>query len=150
MRTSTESFKDYSDIIDHPHHQSLVHPHMSLHDRAAQFSPFAALTGYEDMISEEARITEDESHLDEYSRDILDRLISRISDEIESGNEPKVKLTVFTPDEKKQGGRYEDRIETIRKIDTVERKLILKRQRESGAYETIDVERISKIEMIDV
>ena len=47
----------YGDIIDLPHHQSQVHPHMSLYDRAAQFAPFAALTGYDDMISEEARET---------------------------------------------------------------------------------------------
>lgn len=45
----------YKDIIDMPHHQSLTHPHMSLYDRAAQFAPFAALTGYEDMINEEAQ-----------------------------------------------------------------------------------------------
>lgn len=50
----------YADIIDMPHHVSTKHPHMSLHDRAAQFSPFAALSGYEDMIDEEARLTQEQ------------------------------------------------------------------------------------------
>ncbi len=50
----------YADIINMPHHQSTKHPHMSLHDRAAQFSPFAALSGYEDMIDEEARLTQEQ------------------------------------------------------------------------------------------
>ena len=52
-----EARRIYGDIIDMPHHQSKTHPHMSLYDRAAQFAPFAALTGYEDMINEEINQT---------------------------------------------------------------------------------------------
>ena len=62
----------YDDIIHLPHHQSQVHPHMSLSDRAAQFSPFAALTGYDDAVQETARLTESRIELDENSRVLLD------------------------------------------------------------------------------
>ena len=61
----------YADIIDLPHHQSPTRPHMSLYDRAAQFAPFAALTGYDDMVAEEARIVDNKIELSETEIDRL-------------------------------------------------------------------------------
>ena len=63
--------KDYSDIIDHPHHVSRTHPQMSMHDRAAQFSPFAALTGFDAAVAEEARVTDKRMELEEDERQRL-------------------------------------------------------------------------------
>ena len=60
--------KDYSDIIDHPHHVSRTRPQMSMHDRAAQFSPFAALTGFDAAVAEEARVTDKRMELEEDER----------------------------------------------------------------------------------
>ena len=67
----TRARRIYGDIIDLPHHQSSRHPHMSLYDRAAQFAPFAALTGYGDMVAEEARLTEGKPELSEDEREQL-------------------------------------------------------------------------------
>lgn len=61
---------DYSDIIDHPHYQSKTRPHMSMYDRAAQFSPFAALTGYEEFVEETAREETDRMNMLPYTPDI--------------------------------------------------------------------------------
>ena len=111
----------YADIFDHPRHVSKRHPPMSLYDRAAQFAPFAALTGYEDMIGEEARP--------------VDRRIELSEDEtrmLENGETPKAEITRFIPDPLKAGGRYETAAETIRRIDTVRGVLILARTEGRG------------------
>ena len=85
----------YADIIDHPHWQSKSRPHMSLYDRAAQFSPFAALTGYDDMVSEEARIVERRVEPSEDEAERLNRELSLIHDTIEKGTYPTVSITYF-------------------------------------------------------
>ena len=96
----------YDDIINLPHHQSKTHPHMPLHDRAAQFAPFAALAGYDDMVRETGRLTEAETDLSEDDREVLDRKISRIASALKNRQYPAVTITVFVPDEKKDGGSY--------------------------------------------
>ena len=73
---------EYEDIIALPHHVSVSHPQMSLADRAAQFSPFAALTGYEDAIDESARLTEERIELDENAREELDEKLRQIREGI--------------------------------------------------------------------
>lgn len=124
MNTS-DARKVYADIIDMPHHQSPMRQHMSLYDRAAQFSPFAALTGYDDMIKEEARLTDDMKELSETDFETLNQQIALISKEIEERNHPEVTVTYFIPDKLKSGGRYEKVSGTIKRIDSLDRRLIL-------------------------
>ena len=117
----------YADIIDHPHWESPKHPPMSLYDRAAQFSPFAALTGYEDMIGEEARLVDNRIELSEEELEELNRTLGRINEAIEAGEKPMLTITFFVPDPLKAGGIYETVTEKVRRIDPVEQKIILDR-----------------------
>ena len=118
----------YADIIDLPHHQSAVRPHMSLYDRAAQFSPFAALSGYEDMVDEEARLVDNRIEPGEEDVEQLERALAAIRDEIGSGSRPAVTVTYFIPDPLKPGGRYETITETVKRIDSVSRTLVLEKK----------------------
>ena len=117
----------YADIIDHPHWVSPKHPPMSLYDRAAQFAPFAALSGYEDMIDEEARLTDNRIELSEGELEELNRTLGRINEAIEAGEKPVLTITYFIPDPLKPGGVYEKVTEKIRRIDPVGQKIILNR-----------------------
>ena len=135
----------YADIIDKPHHVSATHPHMSLYDRAAQFSAYKALSGYEDMVLEEARITEEEPELSEGQMEVLGQKLDLIADVIEDGEHPLVTFSVFIPDERKSGGKYVDMRERIKKVDTVFRKVVLMKQRESGVNEAVEFDRIIDI-----
>ena len=120
--------KLYADIIDMPHHQSETHPHMSLHDRAAQFAPFAALTGYDDMIDEEARLVDNRIELDDESIDKINRALSKIRDLIDQGVDPEVTITYFVPDPlKPTGGKYVTSTEHIKKVDATFQNIILER-----------------------
>lgn len=111
----------YEDIINLPHHVSSVHPQMSMLERAAQFSPFAALTGYDSAIKETARLTDVKAMLDNTELLIIN---STIEEALESKKE--VSLTFFVKDERKaEGGRYEVVSGYIKKIDSYEGKLIL-------------------------
>ncbi len=115
----------YADIIDLPHWQSPTRPHMSLYDRAAQFASYKALSGYEDMVAEEARLTDSEAPLSENAMVLLNQKLNLISDVIEDGIRPELAFTVFVPDQKKSGGKYVNMIGTVKKIDTVYRRVIL-------------------------
>ena len=114
----------YADIIDLPHHQSETRPHMSLYDRAAQFAPFAALSGYDDMVVETARLTDSEIELSDSEIDIITDVIAEIAHLTEKGDHPTVSLTHFIPDKYKQGGSYEPFSGIVKRIDPVEKKLI--------------------------
>jgi len=130
----------YDDMIHLPHHQSTTRAQMSLHDRAAQFAPFAALTGHEAAIEETARLTEDEITLDDTAlADINDRLYE-ISQHL--SEQWKVSVTYFRPDAKKQGGAYLTDVGTIRKINEIEQFIIM----DSGIC--IKMEQIIKIEVV--
>ena len=122
----TDARQVYGDIIDLPRHQSLKHPHMSLYDRAAQFAPFAALSGYDEMVGEEARLTDLQIVPGESDLDRLDRAFRRLSALLSSGLHPEVSVLVFVPDPRKSGGRYETRTGRVRRLDTYEKKLILR------------------------
>lgn len=113
----------YDDILNMPHHISAKHPRMDFLDRAAQFSPFAALTGYDAAIEETARLTEEKVELDEDRLKILDRKLS----ELMEGDlaKKKVSITYFVPDEKKKGGKYVTVSGNIKKLDKNSRQLIL-------------------------
>ena len=109
-----------------PHHVSAKHRHMSMTERAAQFSPFAALNGYEDAVSETARLTDGRPDLDEYERDAIDRKLREI---MESDEDLPVTLTYFRPDAKNAGGAYLTLNGKVSDIDEVGRIVIM----ESGA-----------------
>ena len=115
----------YADIIGLPHHQSSKRPHMSLHDRAAQFAPFAALSGYDEMVGEEARLTERQVTPGESDLDSLDRKFRRLADLFSHKQRPVVSALVFMPDPCKAGGRYETVTGRAKKLDLYEKKLIL-------------------------
>ncbi len=115
--------KSYDDIINLPHHVSVTRPYMSAHDRAAQFSPFAALSGHEAAIKETARLTDKRIELDEYSKYALNDKLQIIADRIEEQHE--IIITYFRPDEKKKGGAYVTASGTVKKIDEYERSVVM-------------------------
>ena len=115
--------RNYDDIINMSHPVSKKHPQMAAIDRAAQFSPFAALTGHEDAIRETARLVEEEIVLDEDEKALLDVKLQKIKMHI--SERPKVTLIYFKPDERKEGGAYETICSSVKKIDEYNRKLIL-------------------------
>ena len=150
----TQGFKEgepngrdvYPDIIDHPHWQSPTRPHMSLYDRAAQFSAFDALAGYSDMVREEQRLTDKEMELDENTLNSLNQKLSLIADVIADGHHPELTFTIFKPDEHKAGGAYVDVTDTVRRIDTVGRKVVLmSKEGKAGSNKVIDFDRIVSI-----
>lgn len=113
----------YDDIIDLPHHVSSSRPRMSMLDRAAQFSPFAALTGYDAAIKEMGRLTDRRIELSEDSRAALDRKQQLLVDNI--ADHPEVSVTYFIPDERKSGGAYVTVTGNVKKVDDYQRLLVL-------------------------
>ena len=106
---------NYDDIIDLPHHVSETHPPMSRADRAAQFSPFAALTGYDAAVRETARVTERRIELGEGVKAELNARLNCILEHLPE--HPQVSITYFVPDEKKSGGVYRTVTGAVRKLD---------------------------------
>ena len=113
----------YKDILDLPHHVSRNHPQMSLRDRAAQFSPFAALDGHSDAIRETARQTEQRRELDDEERARLDALLRHLAAHI--GEKPEVTIEHFVADAQKDGGAYVRTTGRLAAISPVSRKLTL-------------------------
>lgn len=122
MKTE-DAEKKYGDIIHLPHHVSSVHPHMPVSDRAAQFAPFAALTGYGDVIKETARLTDEEPDLSEDEKQELNYKIQLAC--ALPGEKPEIVLTYFVQDEKKSGGAYHTARGKIRRIDPDAGQIIL-------------------------
>lgn len=120
-----------------PHPVSKVHPQMSMAERAAQFSPFAALTGYGDAVKETARLTDKKIELDEDAKEILDEKLRRIQEQIKE--RPKVEIIYFQPDGRKKGGSYITIEGCIKKID--DSKMIVVMQDETK----ISIEDITEI-----
>ncbi len=114
----------YKDIIDLPHHQASDRKHMSLYDRAAQFAAFQALSGYEDMIFETSRLTDDFIELPENIKEELDRKFVFLSSLIDEGFRPEITVTYFIPDTTKTGGSYASFSGEVKTIDTAFHKLI--------------------------
>lgn len=112
----------YDDIIGLEHHVSKTREPMSMTDRAAQFSPFAALTGYEGVVAEAARLTDEKVELDGESVEILDGRLRLIADNIEKC--PQVTITYFKPDKRKSGGKYLTENCKVKAIDTIGRSLL--------------------------
>lgn len=113
----------YDDIIGLERPVSLSHPPMNRSKRAAQFSPFSALSGYEDAVEETGRRTEEKVELDEDAKRLLDQKLQIIL--AMPPNERNVTITYFSPDEKKQGGRYITISAQLKKFDSYEKCLVL-------------------------
>ena len=113
---------NYNDIINNPHHTSKTRKRMSQSNRAAQFAPFAALTGYDTAIGEAARLTETQIELDDKTKEILNMKLSFLKDHIM--DRPYVTVTYFVPDAKKGGGAYVDYSGNIRVIDETQQTII--------------------------
>lgn len=113
----------YEDIVNLPPHISKKHPQPSMMDRAARFAPFAAITGYEEMVLEEARVTEEQIHLDEDAVALICEKINMIQEFIDE--KPEIKITYFEPDKKKSGGAYITITGTPKRVDEFEQLLIM-------------------------
>lgn len=113
----------YEDIMHLPHYVSSTRPKMSMTDRAAQFSPFAALTGFDGAIQETGRLTDRKIELDEDALHELNRkfrfLMAHLSDR------PEVSITYFRADKRKAGGTYLETTGIVKKLDALERRIIL-------------------------
>lgn len=114
---------EYDDIINLPHHVSTTRPHMKAINRAAQFSPFAALTGYDAAVKETARLTDVRIELSEDMKVALSDRLQIIADRIKE--HPEIAITYFQPDAKKKGGSYITSISTVKKIDEYERIVVM-------------------------
>ncbi len=130
--------REYDDILHLPHHVSVTRPHMEAIDRAAQFSPFAALTGYEGAIKETARLTDARIELDEYRKEVLNDKLQIIVDRIKE--HPSIEITYFQPDEKKNGGAYITATGPVEKIDQYRRMVVLTDGTAVFADEIISIE----------
>lgn len=113
----------YDDIINEPHYQSATRPQMSNHDRASQFAPFAALTGYDDAVKETARITDTKIELEEYEIDALNERLNQIQEALDE--QPEVSITYFIADKKKLGGSYTTVTGMVKKIDEFEQYVLM-------------------------
>ena len=113
----------YADIIDLPHHVSVTRRHMSIKDRAAQFSAFAALTGYSDEIKETARLTDDKREMDDTELEELSLKLALIL--ARADEKPYITVTYFSSDQKKSGGVYKTVTGNLKKVDEIERTLTL-------------------------
>ena len=109
----------YEDIINRPHHVSKARPQMSELERAAQFAPFAALTGYDSAIKETGRLTDERIELDEGALTALNMRYQLLMDALDE--EPEVEITYFKPDERKAGGEYVTATGAVIKVDDFER-----------------------------
>ena len=116
----------YSDIINLPHHVSPTRKHMSLHDRAAQFSPFAALTGYDDDVKEAGRLTDEklEIEFNDNKTDTMDAILRYLDENPKEDHE--ISVTYFVPDTKKGGGKYLTVEGLYKRIDITDMSLCLK------------------------
>lgn len=129
---------NYDDIIDLPHHVSANRPQMSMMDRAAQFSPFAALTGYDAAIKETARLTDQKIDLDDYEKEEINDKIQLITEHL--GEDFEVVITYFQPDSRKAGGAYVDAVGIVKKIDEYDRVIILQDGKKIPIDDILDID----------
>ncbi len=114
--------RNYDDIkhLSRPQYPDL--PPMSIHDRAAQFSPFAALVGYEDAVEETARLTDSRREMEQDEINELNRQLQELAEKL--SERPKIRVTYFIRDKKKEGGRYSSKIGNARTIDQAENRIV--------------------------
>ena len=131
---------NYEDIINLPHHTSKKHPRMSLEARSAQFAPFAALTGYDEVLIETARLTKERIEIDETMKVIIDSKLQSIKEHLKEM--PLITFMYFVPDLKKDGGEYITRTGKVKKIDLFKDVLILEDKAEIPIKEIVDISEI--------
>ena len=113
----------YEDIVNLPRHISKIHPQATMADRAARFSPFAAISGYEDMVKEAARVTEERIDITDATKELLNEKLNMIIEFLDE--EPEVTITYFEPDKKKTGGAYVSITGVVKRIDEYERIVLM-------------------------
>ena len=128
----------YDDIIHLPHHVSATRPQMPIIDRAAQFTPFAALTGHDAAIKETARLTDERVELDESMKAALNDRLLMIAERIKE--QPEIAITYFQPDEKKSGGAYVTAAGIAKKIDEYDRVVLMTDSTEIPIDEIISID----------
>lgn len=136
MKTKAE--EQYADIINLPHHELTTRQRMPLINRAASFSPFAALTGYDETVKETARLTDDKIELDEGTKEVLNDKLRLAVDQVEM--HPEVSITYFLPDKRKAGGAYITTKAVIKRVDEYDRVVVL------SDKSTIPIDDIAEIE----
>ena len=115
--------RKYNEIMGLPHHVSKTRPQMPMSDRAAQFAPFAALTGYDAAIKETGRLTDERIELDVEALSALDMKYQLLMEALDEA--PEVTITYFHPDERKAGGKYVSAVGAVKKIDDFERRITM-------------------------
>lgn len=115
--------RKYNEIMRLPHHVSKTRPQMPMSDRAAQFAPFAALTGYDAAIKETGRLTDERIELDVEALSALDMKYQLLMEALDEA--PEVTITYFQPDERKAGGKYVSAVGAVKKIDDFERRITM-------------------------
>lgn len=139
MKQADRNAHKYEDIIRLPHPDPKNHPRMSMHDRAAQFSPFAALTGHGDHIRETARLTDGKTEVEEDELALLDERLRCLRERLDE--KPQVTVAYFQPDGRKDGGAYLTVTGTVRKIDEYEHRILF----DDGT--TVDIGEIYEIDV---
>lgn len=114
----------YDEIMGLPHHVSKTRPQMPMSDRAAQFAPFAAITGYDAAIKETGRLTDERIELDVEALSALDMKYQLLMEALDEA--PEVTITYFQPDERKAGGKYVSAVGAVKKIDDFERRITMR------------------------
>ena len=130
----------YDDIMDLPHHQSKERTHMSLHDRAAQFAPFAALAGHEEAIEETARLTDEKIMLDETAIEKINEKLYDISQHL--SQKRNVSITYFRSATQKCGGAYLTDVGTVKKMDEVEKVILMDSGMKIAMEQIIEIEEV--------
>lgn len=133
-----KSGNPYEDILELPHPVSKTHPQMPRRDRAAQFAPFAALTGYEEAVREAARLTEEKMILDEDSKEQLDWKLRRLQEKVKE--KPTITVTYFLEDEKKKGGKYVTVTGVLKKMDSYTHQFVLENGEEIPLEDIVSLE----------
>lgn len=130
--------ENYDDIIDLPHHVSATRPQMSMMDRAAQFSPFAALTGYDAAIKETGRLTDKKVEMGTEALNILNMKYQILVNSL--AEDPEVTFTYFKPDERKDGGAYIDVTGVVKKVDDLERLIVMQSGKKIRMDDVLEIE----------
>lgn len=118
-----DTIRKYGDILNLPHHTSPKHPRMTAIERAAQFSPFAALTGYDAATKETARVTDRRVELDESEKELLNHRLQLLIENYAAA--PQASITYFVPDLYKEGGAYRTVSGVVKRLDSYERQIVL-------------------------
>ncbi len=129
---------EYRDMLYLPHKQSATREHMSIHDRAAQFAPFAALTGYDSAIDETARFTEDRIPRSETDEELLNERVRFLSERI--AEQPEITVTYFLPDERKAGGAYVACTGRVKRIEPLPQRILFTDGREVPLEDILTIE----------